>query len=515
MTEKNFSAGKYAALALYGIVLLSFFYTGYFRYHLRLPEGSDEFGYLNMAKAVANGRLFLEHCERPFDKGLLAHLQKLSFPVDSLHFICPHAYWLYKTFKVVNQYPPGTGIVLSVLPFKERSTAAPAIFALLLMLSLCFAFVMKSGGISFLQINIMAFVAFFAFVTGAFPLSFPNYNTVNSCAPSFGILIAAGYLLEKKPGVSIALLGTSVIFRIANVILFIPLLILYLWRGWKIADYFSWSTCSKALRATVFFLAGGAGFYLLYMWILLGNPFSQTYPDEYVKLGLVSLRNIISNISYFFDPGNRWFMFHLFILTMIVLLKIYHEIPTKWAVFSLAIIIYNYTFFIGHWFAAEYYPYASGMICAGILLNFSEKYAIKTSEFHRLISITGISIILSAIIFSIFNLPRTNASHVINKRIQSYRNCFSSYDVVWAETRSGTIEYATDKAGFRYQWGSSNAKKDVLLWLSSNGYKQAIWVDDLEKSYLDTVDVEKDLQNIRIGYTKKTCPDFGTIIELK
>jgi hypothetical protein len=86
-------------LMLVGLMLLAgfFIYHKYLEYHLRSPEGCDEFGYLNMAKAIDEGELFRDHAKRPFLPELISHLRR-EFPDENSYrwMIAPHAYHLGK-----------------------------------------------------------------------------------------------------------------------------------------------------------------------------------------------------------------------------------------------------------------------------------------------------------------------------------------------------------------------------------------------------------------------------------
>jgi len=362
-------------------------------------------------------------------------------------------------------------------------------------------------------------LAFAAFLSDFFPRGFGCYKWVNSQAPTLGILLAAGYLLDRKPGLSIALVGTSALFRYVNVILFVPFLFIYLWRGFRIGNYLSKETIVRLVKAAVFLLAGGLVFYYLYLWGLLGSPFLQTYPDDYVKLTLVSpINEIPGNIRFHVNFSNPWYLFHSGILGLMVFMGLFKKMPVKWIVVSLAIALFNYCYFFIHRILGpteQRYVYASGMIIAGIFLRYAEEYLHGTARLRRIINGAGVLLVLAAIVFSAVRFPRQDRHKLFYDQIKAYNDCFSGYDVVWSELRSGTVEYATGKAAFRFQWGPRKTRDEVMSWLHEHGYRQAIWVSDMEKGFLDTVDVEKELKSIPVDYTVKTCPAFGTVIEVR
>jgi hypothetical protein len=512
---------KYPFLVLSVIAIMLAFYSCYYGFHLKLPQGCDEFGYLNLAKAATEGKLFKDHTERPFDEGLLEYLKQSPYDYRSYEYmICPHAYYLHKkNLKLINEYLPGNGIVLCPLPFEARKTAAPAMYALLLVLFLVIAFKAGNGAVSFFTINLMVLCVFAAFLSDFFPRRFDCFTWINSQTPTFGILIAAGYLLDRKPGLSIALLGMSTLFRLVNVILFIPFLGVYLWKGFTIGDYCSKETIVRSMKAVLFLLAGGLGFYFLYVAGLLGNPFLQTYPEDYLKMTLMSpISEIPGNIRYHVGLANKWFLFNSAIVGLMTCMWLLKKMPLKWLVVSLVIMLFNYGYFFVHNILGPTetrYVFASGLIMAGILLRYAEEYLRCTARLQTIINCAGILLVLAALVFSAVKFPRQDMHKLFYDQIKAYNNCFSCYDAVWAETRSGTVEYATGKAGFRYQWGPKETRKAVISWLHEHGYRQAVWVSDLEKGFLDTVDVEAELKSIPVEYTVKKCPGFGTVIDVR
>ena len=63
--------------------------------------------------------------------------------------------------------------------------------------------------------------------------------------------------------------------------------------------------------------------------------------------------------------------------------------------------------------------------------------------------------------------------------IQDLKECFETYDVVWGELKTGTIEYATSTPTMRFYWGNQKIREEIMIWLKNNNYKQAIFLNDL------------------------------------
>jgi hypothetical protein len=489
---------KYPIILLYGVFLILPFFVRYYGSHLELPKGCDEFGYLNMAQAISQGRLFKSHTERPFDKNLIPYLQSSSYDYkDYLHIICPHAHHLDShSYKIINQYPPGTSLLLSFLPIDQRKPASPIIFAFLLVFFLMLAHKVKYHEISFFHVHLVSVIVLIFFVSPPFKQQF---STVNSVAPTFGLLLAAGYLLNTHPRLSIALLGMSTLFRISNVILIIPFFFIYFARR-ALKTNFLRESLVTAIKTLLLFLAGGLGLYLVYAWRLLGNPFFSTY--SYFDQNFTHLKDIPGNVSYYLSMHSQWFILHALILGVIILMALLKKIPKESLIFACMITLMNYCFYLTHRVRIAYYPYASAIILSGFLLNHLEDIA-HNKLWRNMIHCLGFAIVLSAIVFTFLKFPAQNAARSFDNQIRMYRNCFSEYDVIWAGERSGTIEYATGKASFRYEWGPPQVRKDITRWLKTNGYRQAIWTADLANE--STIAVEGDL---------KDCPGLGTVIEI-
>ncbi|MGB9005422.1 MAG: hypothetical protein WCB96_06855 [Candidatus Aminicenantales bacterium] len=462
-----------------------------------------------MAKAISNGRLFQSHTERPFDKELISYLRNSRYDYrEYAHLIGPHAYHLdAKKFKIINQYPPGTGLLLSIFPFDKRQIVFPVVNAFILIFCMLIAFKIKNSEISFYDLNLLVLIALIFFNTFALK---DNFFWVNSIGPTYGILLAAGYLLDKKPGLSILFLGLSTIFRIANAILFIPFFIIYALKE-GLSKFSLKDVLLKPGRASFLFLGGGLWFYLVYVWILLGNPFASTY--SYIDQAYTfQIKNIFGNAAFYFSFQNKWFLLHISILFLIVVMRVFWKIPGKWIFISLGLAVFNYVFYLLHEVKIFYYPFASSIVILGILLcQFEEKT--KKKEFSKIINIIGILAMLLSLNSSIREFPRQSLRKNFYDKVKIYTDRFSAYDVIWAELRSGTIEYTTGKASFRYQWGPQNVRDDVMRWLKSHGYRQAVWVSDLDMTIQENI--EKDLLGVPLEYKVITSHEFGKLIEIR
>jgi len=185
-------------LALASLIISVSFYKYFYHYHLELPIGCDEFGYLYMAKAIDQGKVFQSPTSRPFDPGLINALKKTNFSLnDYMHVISPHAYHLDPaTFKIINQYPPGTSLLLSLAPWQAAKRWSPSIFALFSLVFLVLAISLSEGRLSFFGSGLAVLIMTFLMMVDPFRSSFRD---INSLAPTFGLLIGGGFFSKKSP----------------------------------------------------------------------------------------------------------------------------------------------------------------------------------------------------------------------------------------------------------------------------------------------------------------------------
>jgi len=416
-----------------------FAFSKFYDNHRTLPLGCDVFGYLNMARAIDAGRLFRNHSQRPFDPELTGFLQNSHHPFKHYAWmIAPHAYHLNpKVMRVINQYPPGTSLLLALIPIEYRGILFASMCLALLTITVMIACAL-CGGISSYSIMVLSCLG------GAICLLSPfreELTKISSVAPTFGLLIACGYLLRKKPSYSILLLGTSTLFRIANVILFLPLLFVYLLSAeWK-------ERCIRAIlirtwKAFLLLLAGGLGVYFVYLWILLGNPFSFTYSPIDQKICLFD--QFYDHLFFYFNWRQGWFKVHVLfnIMTLITVCISRRRDLIKWFVFSLILSVFNYSFYLFHEVMIQYYPYASAMITIGLFLNIlGEKFSHQT--YKRVFAFCSIVILITYCYSGVKNFPDINIKKEFYQQVSLYQDAFRKYDVIWGEIRTGTLEYSS------------------------------------------------------------------------
>ena len=498
---KRAFVGAYVLLALLVVVL-----AVHRRHHdVELPTGCDEFGYVYLARGIAEGRPFDTPAQRPFDRGLLGVVKGSLFGLQSyMELICPHAYHLDPhALKVVNQYPPGTSLLLSLLPSDQAKRLAPTVFAVVILLTLVLGLALQECRVTFFDVNLALVVMMLLLSLDPFRGSF---GPVNSIAPTFGLLIAAGYLLPRKPGLSLVLLGSTTVFRIVNALLLLPFLVVFVLAD-PLWPRVSGGTVRRALRGTLAFFAGGLWVYGAYVWLLLGNPLRLTYS---YRDQASTLEGFPSNAAFYLGFHQPWFGLHVVLLTLVALFVAVERIPRRWMLLSAAVAVVNYLFFLFHEVRIDYYPYASAMVLFGLALQPIAR-EMRRPRLAWAVPAAGVLVLLILAGSTAGGPPVEDLRRAHLDKIRTYVDCWSRYDVVWADWRSGTVEYATGKAGFRYGWGHPGARKVVLKWLRAQGYRQAIWVADLPVSQES---IEEELVRLRIGYAVTPCRELGVVIDI-
>ncbi len=493
-------------LALAAVVFALSFYKEFVKTHLELPVGCDEFGYLYLAKGIRDGRPFTTPTARPFDPALTEALLVSNFgPRSYSHLIAPHAYHLDTAAKkVVNQYPPGTSLLLSLLPFDSAKRLSPPLFALFGLLFVILGLFLREKRLTLFDASLAVLIMVFILAVNPFRSSFAD---VNSIAPSLGLLIAAGFLLEKKPGASLVLLGLASVFRIVSALLAVPVLAVYIF-GPAVVRFLSRESIIRAVKGGLLFILGGVWIYMAYVWVLLGSPLRPTY--SYIDQAW-TFKGAAANAGFYFSLHQPWFVVHLVVLTLLTLLAVFRRSPWNWVVFAFGLTALNYAYYLFHEVQIAYYPFASATLLLGLFLGLTAPL-INGLKPAWVIPAAAALILFLLVRSTSHKFPRQDFDALFADKVRPYTETFAKYDVVWAELRSGTVEYTTGKAGFRFAWGPPKQRDTIMRWLRGYGYKQAIWVSDLPVSQDE---IEQELRAARLGFERVSSPAFGTLLEIK
>jgi hypothetical protein len=467
-------------------------------FHTGLPDGCDQFGYLYQAEAIATGRLFVEHTSRPFFRPLLERLASQAPNVrDYAWMIAPHAYhYTARGDKIINQYPPGVAAVLSVVPWGQRKIAYPALVALSMVALLALVWRERGWALAGRGSAILCLALIMELMH---PFAF-EYEGVGSVAPTFALLLAAGWLVRSRPAWSLALVSISIVFRIVNAWLLPPLAVAYVLREvFAGSSLPAWRTLVlRSLGVAGICFVSGIGWMLLYQWLLLGNPFNWTYSA--IDQKFAGWGRVLENVPFYFHASQGWLLAHEAALVLTALLLRGRE-RLRWLLWAVCLAVWNYLFFLTHQIAMPYYPYASSLIILGLALSGMEALDGRTARAVATACTAG------AVVALAWSWPRPEpiAWDGAAERAAQYREAFGRAQVVWAEQSSGTVEYATGRAGFRFLWGSPAARLTALRWLHEHGYVQAVYLDDTGMRANDTLAV---LKGSGLPFTVQDHPRF-------
>lgn len=487
------------------LVLVALFvgasYAKFYHNHTHLPEGCDEFGYLNLAEAIRSGKAFDNHAERSFLTDLITDLERNGFTYEEYGWIlAPHAYHCQPDKALItNQYPPGTSFLLSAFPLEDRQPAFPALVVLLFcLLPLVALYLLDPRA---LTAGHVLLVALLVFSLASVPF-LTEYARINSVAPTWGILLASGILLVRKPGWALALIATSCLFRVSNGWLFIPVGLVYIAHHWKA----SWG--KRILRgwgAFVLVLVGGLGILMWYQYALLGDPLATTYSVR--DQTWVSGTGIFNNLYFYVVEEPGWLWVHVVGILGLILLKWRNHLSSKHILGWLGLIAFNYSFFLAHKVTVPYYPYASAMLLWGALIYYTSAIRIPLkAERYAWLFLVGLAIGL--LVTSIDT--DTKAQQLTEQR--SLEACLTETDVVWAELRSGTVEYASGKAGLRFIWGERPVRDFIIHWFFTHGIDQTFWVSDLPGH---ETDIRQTFVRLNLPYRLRNCPEWGTFVHVE
>jgi hypothetical protein len=443
-------------------------YLKFYNNQENMPTGCDEFGYLNLAKAFDNKTVYKDHTQRPYLNELLDTLRDSDIEENEIEWmIVPHAYYVIpNTEKIINQYPPGTSFLLSYISLPNRKQMF-SFLAIFLVLTLPIIVLGKSNGLKAGWFYV-ALLLFVLIMTVSSPF-LTELTRINSLALTFGMLIAAGMVLEIKPLLSCLLIALSVNFRVINILMLIPLI-----------SFISWPLPLKKeempkllgiglKHLTITLLAMLP--YFLYVYFLLGNPLIPTYSS----IDTATTINIFDNILYYINLSQGWFIFHVILIFALFTFFYYKKINKIMFLKLLIFPIINYLFFIFHKVQINYYPYASSFILLGFIF-YKLKCIYVDEKYYKFIAIL-------CFIFPVFILLDGGFQYFskTHKNFHEKKNeylALCSYDIVWGDILSGTSEYVCDNNGFKYGATSSRARILALKFLQRRKYTQAILLND-------------------------------------
>lgn len=467
--------------------------------HEEMPVGCDEFGYLNLAKHFDEGKL----TDRSYLPELLTHLRASGITEPELSWmVTPHAYHVLPgTNKVINQYPPGTSYILSLLPYDWRNLLFPLLvmFSFILIPALALRFTrIKEWNLFDVLFPVLLFL-----VTVSSPFT-TELSRVNSLAVTFGLLLAAGMVLIKKPFLACFLIALTVNFRIVNLLMLVPA-ILFLPLTAHLNKKENLQNFKMLFQAGILILLAIIPL-LYYNYSLTGNPIASTY--SVVDTAINGIEGVSSNILFYFNTNQHWFILHLIAILTIILFCYLKKISWTLVLKLIAFPLVNYIFFFWHKVTMDYYPYASAMILTGVICGLSVNLNFR-NKFSLAIPTVGIALAF-VVLISGYRKFHKNEHLTFNDAKAKYAS-LCNYDIVWGDLLSGTTEYVCGNNGFRYTVTTPRARIRAIRFLHDKNFKQVILLDDVPlKSEL----IIEELKTEGILFIEKNDRRSGRLLEI-
>jgi len=448
---------EYKLYLVFGFLLAIAFGFRFYKSHDHLPIGCDEFGYLQLANKFRG-----EIPDANLISDLVVQLEKEGFEYLSYAWmITPHAHHIHpETGNKINQYQPGTSLILSLISKRGSQYLFPVLIVLFGVLLL----VILREKISGTDFEKVVFTVIVFFVFGFFSSPFVSeYSQINSLGFTFIPLITAGMLFKKHPFYSLVFLMFCVNFRIVNVILLLPILI-----GGGLLTPFKVKHYIRLVIVGVLILLP----LLIHNFWQTGNPFALTYSSA--DTSWVNYDGFVKNAKFYFSLRSDWFKANLIAVVLVFIFGWLKKIEKKEVVIAISLFSINYTFFVIHNVQMNYYPYASSLFNLGLISGILLKPIIDFKyKLHFLLTCSIVCLIVGLVRYMEYDRKDREES------LTFLLNELKSSDVVWSNMYSGTTEYVNNNLGMRYYAGSSESRKFVVRSLHKMNKKQVFIIEDL------------------------------------
>lgn len=471
---------------VFGFLLAIAFGFRFYKSHDHLPIGCDEFGYLQLANKFRG-----ETPDANLISDLVVQLEKEGFEYLSYAWmITPHAHHIHPgTANEINQYQPGTSLILSLISKRGSQYLFPVLIVLFSILLL----VILRKKISGTDFEKVVFTVVIFFVFGFFSSPFVSeYSQINSLGFTFIPLIIAGMLFKKHPFYSLVFLMFCVNFRIINVILILPILIM----GGLLIPFKAKNYIRLIIVGVLILLP-----LLIHNFWQTGNPFALTYSSA--DTSWVNYEGVIENVKFYFSLRSGWLKVNLIAVILVFIFRWFKKIEKKEVVIAISLFLINYTFFVLHNVQMNYYPYASSLFNLGLISGILLKPIIDFK--YKLHFLLTCSIVCLAVGLGRFlEYEKKDRDQSLIFLLQEVKTS----DVVWSDMYSGTTEYVNGNRGMRYYGGSPEARKFVVSLLHEMKKKQVFIINDL---LFDKQELIKDLHSLKLHFKEEKKGEWNLI----
>jgi len=449
--------------------------------------GCDSFGYLRQAELFRkNGPIGgLNTAINTENASFLVEMAKQINPLESrwAEMIAPHCHHFKSgSEKIILQYPPGTGFVLSLLPYGKELEW--------LSLLLVFSIMVWWGRINFGARSVTVFLI--STVSVAFLLATVGQFQVPSYSVPLAILLLVWiatliFELEYSATPKNLILVTTV-GLLTGILLMVRLASLIVLPAIAAIVYFQIREALRQKKFSVFAPLLGLGAFaaatvplLAANWLNSGGMFDSTYNDYDKKLNFSSLELLLNNLSYYLleNRAAPLAILSLAVVTMAALSAKDRSRTPYWTALSLiAIFVANLLFLSFKMVAIDYYflPTAVLCLCIGLPLysRGSTGAAFKPVKFVQFGLVLFMMLLLAVVFYRFQTTPKRDLSLSVPESI------LTADSIVYADNSGGAISYYQNKYTAKINFGTLCMREQLISRVQGAGRAQ-YFVNDSAK----------------------------------
>lgn len=449
--------------------------------------GCDSFGYLRQAELFRqNGPIGgLNTAINTENASFLVGIAKQINPLESrwAEMIAPHCHHFKAgTEKIILQYPPGTGFVLSLLPNGKELES----LALLLVLSI----MVWWGRINFAARSMPVFlistvsVAFLLATVGQFHV--PSYSvplTLLLLVWISTLIFEIDYSAAPKNLVLITALGvlTGILLtvRLASLIVLPAIAAIVCFQIAEAIRHKRFKVIAPLLGLGAFALAIVP--LLAANWLNTGGMLDSTYNDYDKKINFDSAELLLNNLSYYLLENRAAVlsMLSLSIVTLAALQTKDRQRSLYWAALSLIVIfVANLLFLSVKMVAIDYYflPTAVLCLCTGLALysRASTSSAAQPVRHVQFIALIFVVLLLALGVYRLQTTPKGDLSLSVPESL------LATDSIVYADNSGGAISYYKSKYTAKFNFGTLCMREQLISRVQAAGRAQ-YFVNDSAK----------------------------------
>jgi len=461
--------------------------------------GCDSFGYLRQAELFRqNGPIAgLNTAINTENASFLVGIAKQINPLESrwAEMIAPHCHHFKPgTEKIILQYPPGTGFVLSLLPKGKELEC--------LGLLLVFSLVVWWGRINFGARSVPVFlistvsVAFLLATVGHFQV--PSYSvplTILLLVWISILIFELEYSATPKNLLLIAvfglLTGSLLLVRLASLIVLPAIAAIVCLQIAEALRYKRFNVLAPLTGLGAFAVATVP--LLVANWLNTGGMFDSTYNDYDKKINFDSAELLLNNLSYYLLE-NRAAALAILSLSVVTLaaLSIKNQQRTYyWAALSLIVLfVTNLLFLSFKMVAIDYYflPTAVLCLCIGLPL-YSRGYvgpADKSIKFVQFGMAVFVALLLALVLYRLQTTPQRDVSLSVPQSI------LAADSIVYADNSGGAISYYQHKYAAKINFGTLCMREQLINRVQAAGRAQYFVNDSVKmKEAIEAIGLER------------------------